>query len=296
MTASRLALEYEPRLVEGAVLLAVAGRAAERRFRAERDRFYRVADGAEREMGFDTFHAAWFARLALDRPFCEALEEQPAIVARCARWLVARARGRSDEAADLLVPHGARPTLLVRVTCETVAAPEALRLLLRRELLHVADMLDPRFAYAPGVPADVAGGPRERLVRENYRVLWNVYVDGRLARRGLVPASVRAERLREFTRAFAPLGDAAAAAFAPFFDENDRTHADLMAFAARGPGAAPLPRCRLCELPGLTLSVDSALPAHTRAAIALDFPAWRPADGVCARCAELYASRATASV
>src|SRR3989304_3929337 len=105
MTASRLALEYEPRLVEGAVLLAVAGggggggRGEERRFRAERARFYRVADGAEREMGFDTFHAAWFARLALDRPFCEALEGQPACGDRIRGWLLPPARGGGGQGA-----------------------------------------------------------------------------------------------------------------------------------------------------------------------------------------------------
>ena len=295
MTPQRLEPEWEPRLVEGTVLLAVAGRAEEGRFRAERDRLYGIADGAERETGFDTLHAAWFARLGLDRPFREALEAQPPIVARCARWLVAWARRRSDEAADLLVPPGASPTLLVRVTCETVAAPARLGVLLRRELLHVADMLDPRFGYAPGVPADVAGGPRERLVRENYRVLWNAYVDGRLARWNRVPANARAERLREFTRAFAYLGDAGEAAFEPFFDGTQRTHADLMAFAVGGPGAAPLPRCGLCELSGPMLSIDAALPARARAMIARDFPAWQPADGVCARCVEVYASRSPAS-
>jgi len=38
-----------------------------------------------------------------------------------------------------------------------------------------------------------------------------------------------------------------------------------------------------------------ALAGRALAAIVRDFPAWRPADGVCARCAELYASRAAAS-
>ncbi|HBH03749.1 MAG TPA: hypothetical protein DDZ42_17830 [Candidatus Rokubacteria bacterium] len=295
MTPARLEPEWEPRLVEGAVLLAVAGRAEEARFRAERDRLYGIAEGAERETAFDTLHAAWFARLGLDRPFREALEERPAIVARCARWLVAWARRRGDEGADLLVPPGASPTLLVRVTCETVAAPARLGVLLRRELLHVADMLDPRFGYAPGVPADVAGGPREHLVRENYRVLWNAYVDGRLARRGCLPAGSRAERLREFARAYAYLGEAAESAFARFFDADQRSHADLMAFAVGGPEAAPRPRCGLCDLPGPVVVAGATLAGRALAAIVRDFPAWRPADGVCARCAELYASRAAAS-
>ena len=34
-----------------------------------------------------------------------------------------------------------------------------------------------------------------------------------------------------------------------------------------------------------------ALPEEVQAAIAGDFPEWRPADGLCSRCADLYASR-----
>ena len=68
-----------------------------------------------------------------------------------------------------------------------------------------------------------------------------------------------------------------------------------MAFAVGGPEAAPRPRCGLCDLPGPVVAAGAPLAAGALAAIVRDFPAWRPADGVCARCAELYASRAAAS-
>ena len=181
------------------------------------------------------------------------------------------------------------------ISMATVAAPERLRPLLRRELLHVADMLDPRFDYRPTLGPEAGGGARESGVRDNYRVLWNVYVDGRLVRAGLVPPGVRVERLREFARAFSGLGEATEAAFERFYGGRALTHAELLAFAAGGPGGAPVVRCRLCDLPTRALEPSpAALPRPVLAAIMGDFPSWQPADGLCGRCAELYASRAAA--
>ncbi len=292
MNTRGLEPEFDPRLVEAAVLAAVTRRGGEGEFHAERDGLYQIVEPEPREAAFAALHARWFERLALDRPFRETLAEWPAIAARCGRWLVTRARGGRDEAADLLVAPSAPPTLLVRVSPETVAAGARLRLLLRRELLHVADMLDPRFGYGPSLPEGVAPGARESVVRGNYRVLWDAYVDGRLVRLGSVPASVRVARLAEFVSAFPYLGERAEAAFERFFGAREVTHAALLAFAAGGPAGAPLPRCRLCELPTRDFTpAPETLPAQVLAAIARDFPSWRPGDGLCGRCAELYASR-----
>jgi hypothetical protein len=199
---------------------------------------------------------------------------------------------RRDESADLLVSAPARPTLLVRVRGETLAHVDQALPLLRRELLHVADMLDPAFGYTPALPEPVAGGPRERAVREAYRVLWDAYVDGRLARQGRLPPGARGERLRAFRAAFPWLGERATASFARFFEGATLTPAVLLAFAANGDAAAPAPRCGLCRLPSRDLAPGpAALPAGVRAAIARDAPAWRPEDGLCCRCAEIYAAR-----
>jgi hypothetical protein len=290
VSARALEPEFDPRLVEAALLAAVRGRADERALHAERDRLYEIAEPEPREAAFAELHARWFERQALDRPFREMLAERPEIGARCRRYLVARARDRREEAADLLVTPDAPPTLLVRVAPETVSAPGRLGLLLRRELLHVADMLDPRFDYRPTLGPEAGGGARESGVRDNYRVLWNVYVDGRLVRAGLVPPGVRAERLREFARAFP---GASEAAFERFYGGRALTHAELLAFAAGGPGGAPVVRCRLCDLPTRALEPSpAALPPQVLAAIMGDFPSWQPADGLCGRCAELYTARA----
>jgi hypothetical protein len=95
-------------------------------------------------------------------------------------------------------------------------------------------MLDPCFGYEASLPADVAGSGRERAVRDRYRVLWNVYVDGRLVESGALPEGTRRERMREFAGTFPHLGIGAGEAFTRFFDGRGLRHAGLMAFASAG--------------------------------------------------------------
>jgi hypothetical protein len=152
------------------------------------------------------------------------------VEAACARGVVARAAAACDEAADVLVAPGERPTLLIRLLPATLSQPERAQLLLRRELLHVADVLDPDFGYAPA-----ASAPRLEAHRvERYRVLWDASVDGRLLRSGRAPSRVRAERESEFARAFPALGGRTAELFRRFFDGERCTHGELVAFASEG--------------------------------------------------------------
>jgi hypothetical protein len=234
VSAGGLQPEFEPRLVEAAVHEAVRGHGEERAFHGEREAVYEIGEAEAREAGFDALHVRWFERLALDRPFGEVLAGEPAIAAGCGRWLVAGARDRRDEAADLLVAAGDRPTLVVLVMPQTVATPERLRLLLRRELLRVGDMLDPGFGYEPAPPPGAAGAGGGGAARAAYRVLWDAYVDGRLVRLGVLPGTVRQDRLKEFVRAFGDLDAGGEIAFERFFGGQPLTHGELVAFARSG--------------------------------------------------------------
>lgn len=295
MRASRIEIDYEPRLVEETVLAALRGRRDARGFWQERDRLYEMADAESRERGFAALHGRWFERLGVERRIREVLDEHPGIAARCGRSVVARAVTDAEEAADLLVAPGGPPTLLIRLRPETLNSPESLGRALRRELLHVADMLDPRFGYAPCLPPSAAGPVHDRLLTDRYRVLWDAYVAGRLVRRGQAPPTVREERLGDFARAFAGLGEGAEAAFERFFGARELTHAELVAFA-RGVGdRAAARRCTLCGLPSQAFDpAPDRLPRTVLAAIGGDFPSWTPGAGVCSRCVELYSARAAA--
>jgi hypothetical protein len=234
------AITYAPDLVEEAVLLAERAMAAAeaRRFRHQRNRLYEIEDADARERAFRALHVWWFARLGLYRPIDAAVAEAKGVLDRVSGCRVSRALSGRDEGADLVDPCAAegrpgeaRPMLSIRVRPLLLMDPASLRQLLAHELMHVADMLDPAFLYERSLPSSGEGPSMDNLVRERYRVLWDVTIDGRLARRGRARPGSRALRQREFTVAFGTLSDRAAEIFDDWFDRVRPTHPELVAAA-----------------------------------------------------------------
>lgn len=290
-------IAYDAALVEESVLLA-EGRlsAAEAAaFRAERDRIYDVADTDERDARFEELHGRFFLQLRLDGPLHDVLGERPELLLRASACRVLPATSRQDEMADVRAEVGApvdeAPTIVLRLRPQTLLRSDALRTLLHRELLHVADMLDPAFGYEkelPGVEEDPAV---VNLLRERYRVLWDATIDGRLTRAGILHPQARPTRLTEFVRAFPMLDGHEEAFFAPWFDGPRPTHAAMVAFVQepRGPGTADEGRCPLCRLPtGALMRGVESLDRDVLRVIESAHPGWRSEHGRCARCTEVY--------
>ena len=306
-------LDYDPGLVEEAVFLALRSHAQAPAlapsFHSQREALYELSDPEERERGFQSLCGSWFVRLGLGRPIEQALREQPLISSGVRSCAVGRALRGKDEGAELFVGGDAgqaadRERRVVRLLLrpEAFLAPENLLGFLRHEMLHVSDMLDPAFGYEPVLSATPGAPSHDRLLQDRYRVLWDTTISGRMVRRGWAPCSVRAERLREFTRVFPMLGGEAGEVFARFFEGGPHTHAELASFAC-DPAATPFTggrprrdgRCPLCRLPSYAFVQDPArLPVQALAAISRDFPHWLPSHGICQQCADLYltASRA----
>lgn len=236
-------LECDARLAEEAVLrrFAALGRAAERGFRQERDRIYALDDLARREAAFHALHVRWFAALDLDLPVRRALTEQPGVGVRVDRALMLPAFARREQMADLVffdsdreparsAEGRKRPVLVIRLAPESFLEPGTLLALLRHELLHVADMLDPDFGYQRTLLPTSRGPSSDQLLRDRYRVVWDVTINGRLAKRGWANPSARDEQCREFVRAF----PTRAADFERWFDGATPTHAEIVAYIGSG--------------------------------------------------------------
>lgn len=302
-------IEYEPELVEEAVLAAMRGCREAGEFRVSRDTLYLIPDAEERETRFRAFHTAWFERLGLGEVIAETVRERPSIPAKTDRCLVTLAPSHRDEGAELFVATRAaaagsatQRTAVLRLRPESLTERDRLRTFLRHELLHLADMLDPQFGYTPGLTLE-AGRLPDAVFRERYRVLWDTYVDGRLQRRGWAPPGARAERLQEFATAFPMLGERTGETFERLFEASPHTHADLVAFAAeperalgrRRRGPHPGERCPLCGSPTYAFEPEpEGFPRALRERIRRSFPAWDPADGLCRQCADLYRAAAGA--
>ena len=299
-------IEYDPRLVEAVVLLRIAGDPEEKRFYRARDLIYEMGDTEEREERFREFHGEWFLRLQLGQPIRESLTEQPGALQQVRRCCVLRAPSAREEGADLHELRDSRPkdslpekALLIQLQAERLLDSSALQAWLRHELMHIADMLDPRFGYERFIPSGDAGPAYANLLKDRYRALWDTWIDGRLLRRGWLPEEVRQKRLEEFAATFPGLGDEAGAKFQEIFDSESQTHAVFMAFALRpggqtGPAegklSAPQP-CPLCRFPVYRLLSGAELPEEIREQVRGDFSTWRPEHGLCLQCADLYRAR-----
>lgn len=244
-TGSAFRIAYDASLVEETVLLAESrlGAAEDVMFRAERNRIYAAEDPDEREARFEELHGRVFLRLGLDRRLHDALGERPQLLRRARGCRVLPALSRREEMADLRAEVGAaadrRPTLVVRLRPQSLLDPASLRPWLRRELLHVADMLDPAFGYVRELPSVETDPALLSLLRERYRVIWDATVDGRLCGEGLLESRARSVRLAEFTRAFPMLAERTETAFASWFDGPRPSHGAIVAFIQE-PRTAPL--------------------------------------------------------
>lgn len=296
-----IAVTYAPDLVEAAVLAAerTASLADAGAFRHARNRLYRMGDADSREAAFRELHRDWFCRLELQKPVEDALNGRSDLEARLSQCRVLQAKRSQDEGADLfdrVVGRSGdrRPLLAIRLRPEILLDHDGVAALLRHELMHISDMLDPWFGYRRALPDSDDGPSADNIVRTRYRTLWDVTIDGRLARQGLSSPEVRERRAHEFAATFRMLGTETDRYFDEWFDRIDPTHEQLVRFSANPPvvGNTSAARCPLCRFPVAALHPSpERLSPQAREHIAREHPQWQVADGLCAQCLDLYEAR-----
>ncbi len=298
--SGRHLVELHPRLLEEAVLLRIESQSAQvrRRFRRQRDPLYEIVDACEREDRFQRLHETWCAELRIAQPVHRCIAELLELEGRASRFVVVPVTSAKEEFADAPPTAAGRACsiVLIRLRVGTLVDEPRLVGFLRRELRHVADMLDPEFGFAPSLSSGEESRALESVLRDRYRVLWRTSVDGRLVGAGRLDPAAEESRRREFRLAFPMLGAAGDSLFARFFSGPRPTHGEMVAFA-RSPGdaTAQAPRlgCPLCRMPSATLHPrPAALSTRARERLAVDFPDWRPELGICRQCADLLSGGA----
>lgn len=264
-------LTYDADLLEGVVFLESRRMPAllAHRFHRARTELYAAGD----DEAFFRFYLDWFRELGFEDRLLARAKQLPISI-----LLVRKAVSKKDEGAELFVRPDAK-NVAIAMRSERFFEP-GFNGWLAHELLHISDMLDPTFAYEPEIVLPEAPPAELDLLRERYRVLWDVTIDGRLGRQG-----ERGKRHAEFCKALPGLSQEQ-------FDQLwvvRPSHPELIALAKsvlvraeKTPGAP----CPLCKFPTFAWTSDPPVEAIQR-----DFPRWLPAHGCCARCAELYSMR-----
>ncbi len=232
-----LTIEYEQSLVETAVFLAVR---RDERLECELhqavDPLYKIPDEELRQREFVPVFRDFFTKLRFDRLISGLLAERPLIGELVDRCVVREAARRKAQSAELLVQSDkvgeerGGQTLVIQLCPQSFIETGRFITLMRRELLHVADMLDERFAY---LRETFSGEPsRQNLQRDRYRVLWDIYVEGRLERERFGVKREKERLERAFGRVFAN-GTAGpdGGVFARVFDAPLLTHRHFMEWA-----------------------------------------------------------------
>lgn len=288
---------YDDDFVESAVFLAASGRrsvpaAHIRRFHIERERCYSVLDPDERNAAFFKLHLDWFREWGLEKLLLDLLHEYPLLPPALTTLAFRKVRMKKDEGAELYVSAENGRSAVVAMRPERFESDEAVRHFLRHEFMHLSDMVNPAFGYSPDVRGPAGNPSHQRIVRERYRLLWDITIDGRLGRAAdserhravfdqafwFWPEDKRGE---VFSRLWAPESPRHDELLTLASDPRDVTHAD-----------EPLPggACPSCGFSTFEWADVDALGEGVRAAILRAFPRWSAARGVCQRCAEVYAT------
>lgn len=265
------------------------------RFQREREKLYRILDPDARNAAFFQLHLEWFREWGLDQPLVACLDEFPSLRQALNVLAVRKTVSRRDEGAELYVNGSGERTGLIALRTEWLAEGAALRDLLRHELTHLHDMVNPAFAYVPVLDLPGLNAAQRRTAQERYRLLWDVSIDGRLAARGHRPGSPREHHEAAFARAYAFWPESKRAeVFRNLWQDASPTHRELIALVSdpRGlrsaPGGVPGATCPLCDFPTFAWADVGDLPLGARERIAAEFPHWLPEHGLCNRCLESY--------
>jgi len=297
-------LRYDDDFVEGAVFVCANSRhhppppLQVRRFHRAREKCYEVLDPDERNTAFFNLHLEWFREWSLERAIIGPLDEFPSLRAALNALVFRKARVKSDEGAELYVsPENGRAGV-VALRVERFDQLDALAQLLRHEFTHLHDMLNPAFGYAPQFHVAGRNPSQQRLIRERYRLLWDITIDGRLSVSPRGEIGSRQQHRSAFDRGFGFWSEAKRDEVFLSLWENCQPRHDVLLSIASDPrdirsSGEPSPGapCPLCGFATFSWANNSALSASTVAAIREEFPHWSPGEGACQRCAAIYRLR-----
>ncbi len=229
--------------------------------------------------------------------------------------IVKRAINKVDEGSNVLNRVSGNPIIEMRVLASRFSNPEEaldLDAFLIQEFMHAKDMVDPEFDYED---AFIPGNPSvKNLITSRFRLLWNMYVDSRLARMGVVSVLPKEARFREFDNFYRKIPDKQRRGiFEGIWVTDKFTHEELLSMATDldtlmskyvDPGEISEEErdfihlqgspCPLCKFPTYNWVDDpeSICDEMVIEAIQIDFPDWESKDGGCDRCIEVYELRA----
>lgn len=313
-------LEYDPGLIEEVIFREL--KASEEKgdfaftleYHSSADPVYENFPSEERASQFRKIEWDFFKKLEFPKVIKEIFDEFPEFEGRAAGGVIAKAVNPFDEGSYLtkgMNQEAGQKRIVIKLLSDRFQAIPYLKKLVRHELMHASDMLTESYGYRD---ERLGGNPMEEsIVKERYSVFWDIFVDGRLIRKGRETISDKESRYREFESLYKKIPEEVKiAVFDVLWQEESLTHDKILGLAKdvnevikiscglpvmqilkKRKNIFPGAQCPLCQFRTYHWAENIEQEAYLVDAIKKDFPVWEPDDGVCGQCIEAYKVRIT---
>lgn len=300
-----LQINFDPTFIEEAVFLLMRDGQGDNLFRdfcKEKEEIYQKdTAGDERDKAFKLFYGKYFCNLGLEDFFKNICEDFPHIYKPEVRVVVKRVWNRKHEEAELYV-QPQQKTVYLGILVRRILDLAFLESFLRHELMRISDMLSFDFQYSPH---PVLGGKNEiedNLIRERFRLLWDLYIDARLRGKGFKTIKSYEEQKKEFARIFFFLTQLEREKILSKIQGCESLmQIDLLSWAGDprsikvlGKGGLRCPLCDFTSFNPIKHWDAETLPVVNE--IKKDYPHWEPSQGICPQCFDLYGLKIKAEV
>jgi len=291
-------------LVEKAVQLELERQPAlEQLYHKRADFIYEEYDVSDRQQEFEKLDWSFFCRSGVPERLGVLVKKFPIIGTLSESIVVCIAAHESEQTADLFFKDGDKH-VLISIRPEMFVNWDLGRKYLLHELMYVADMLDPSFAYEKRSLGTCASD--EEIVRGRFALLWRINIGGRLEQQGELPLVPLDSYEDEFNRLFRRIpGDQRKGILNQLWSASALTYRHFVGFArdlsyltnwAGVPAEmtsdhgslltqrsfCPICHCRMYRAAPLDEGSNSIIVDR----IQREFSNWSPDQGICDRCLE----------
>lgn len=297
---SKVKIQFDPAFVEEAVFLKIKSLGDQdpltKLFHHAREQIYEDNQSLEGEGGaFHKFYKNYFIKMGIQAIFEGIFMESPMLYQSNLTIFVRKVWETKQEGAELY-RLGAFKTVYVGLKAVRILDRDFLQTLLRHEMMHVSDMLDPEFCYSPSPEFKGKSEVENDLIRERFAFLWDTYIDARLRCNGWPPVVTVDKRKTDFERLFSLWDhDYRNKIYEEITRKNNLTQRDLLNFASDRCLTKPLGqgglRCPLCDcLTHEPITQWAQENVSVIDEIKKYHPNWDPSLGSCLQCLEIYGS------
>ena len=307
-------IDYAPDMLDELVRMEMERREKEgdlgltKEYHKLREALYNLPDDDDdREEGFEEVDRKVFATLDLGSGIEEILEEFPLIPEKIGLMEIRKAYNREEESVNISNRHleTDQKATIIRLRPQCFFNPNGFVNVIRHEFMHLNDILDEEFGYNT---RRFGKNPSEdAFIRDRYRVMWDIYIEGRLAREGRDATDMGRDGCwKEFNLLYVKLPEKdRKTIFETLWNREKMTHSGIAELASdpykllqsadisttegdaetKKKVALPGSPCPLCKFPTYHPVHDFSPEALDK--IKKDFPKWEE-DWACERCMDLY--------